>query len=272
MSTQSNRRLLAGITAVLLFFGFVTAQAQSSPSDNTTFGPVALQTQAGPMRLHIIRHASFVATWNNKTIYVDPVGDPARYAHLPAPDLILITHAHHDHFDNKTLSALDSAHATVVMPQAVANEITENIGDKHIVLANNDEASAAGIPIKAIPAYNLPASPDAHHPKGWGNGYVLTLANKRVYISGDTEGVPAMRQLKNIDLAFVCMNLPYTMDTEQAADAVLDFKPKVVYPYHYRGQDIEDFKKRVNAVNTEIDVRLRDWYPKSDVKRNDKSQ
>ena len=263
MSAQRNTRLLAGITAVFLLCGFVTAQAQSSPSDNAAFGAVALQTEAGPMRLHIIQHASFVATWHDKTIYVDPVGDSARYANLPAPDLILITHAHHDHFDNKTLAALDSAHATVVMPQGVADEINDNVGDKHIVLANNDETTAAGIPIKAIPAYNLPASPDAHHPKGWGNGYVLTLANKRVYISGDTEGVPAMRQLKNIDLAFVCMNLPYTMDTEQAADAVLDFKPAVVYPYHSRGQDIEDFKKRVNAGDPNIEVRLRDWYPET---------
>jgi L-ascorbate metabolism protein UlaG (beta-lactamase superfamily) len=113
--------------------------------------------------------------------------------------------------------------------------------------------------------YNLPESPDSKHTKGRGNGYVLTFGNKTVYISGDTAGIPEMRALKNIDVAFVCMNLPYTMDINEAASAVLDFKPKVMYPYHYRGQnglnDTEAFKKIVSASNTSIDVRLRNWYP-----------
>ncbi len=253
------RRPLLGLLALLL----CTSLSLPAAADSTGIGPVALDTEQGPMRLHIVEHASFVATWHGTTIYNDPVGDPARYADLPAPDLILITHAHHDHFAPDTLAALDTSHATIVMPEAVAKDIDPSVGDKQITLNNGESATAAGIPIQAIPAYNLPASPDAHHPKGWGNGYVLTLADKRVYISGDTEGVPAMRALEDIDLAFVCMNLPYTMDTEQAADAVLDFKPKIVYPYHYRGQDVEDFKRRVNAGDSNIEVRLLDWYPKS---------
>jgi L-ascorbate metabolism protein UlaG (beta-lactamase superfamily) len=114
--------------------------------------------------------------------------------------------------------------------------------------------------------YNLPESADAKHTKGRGNGYVLKLGGKTVYISGDTAGIPEMRGLKNIDVAFVCMNLPYTMDVPEAAAAVLDFKPKIVYPYHYRGangfSDTEAFKKLVNASNTSIDVRLRNWYSK----------
>jgi L-ascorbate metabolism protein UlaG (beta-lactamase superfamily) len=112
--------------------------------------------------------------------------------------------------------------------------------------------------------YNLPNDSTARHPKGRGNGYILTLGDKKFYISGDTEDIPEMRSLKNIDVAFVCMNLPYTMSIEQAANAVLAFKPKIVYPYHYRGQDgfsdIQKFKTLVNNGDASIDVRLKDWY------------
>ena len=248
------------VLGVLLWLGFATSAIAKEDQD-AAIDPVALETGAGPLRLQVIEHASFVATWNGHTLYVDPVGDPARYAGLPAPDVILITHAHQDHFAPDTLAALETRHAVVVMPEAVNEKMKENIGAQHIVLKNGAQTTVHDIPVQAVPAYNLPASPDAHHPKGWGNGYVLTLADKRVYISGDTEGVPAMRNLDNIDLAFVCMNLPYTMDTEQAADAVLDFKPTIVYPYHYRGQDIDDFERRVTRADPDIEVRRRDWYP-----------
>jgi L-ascorbate metabolism protein UlaG (beta-lactamase superfamily) len=109
--------------------------------------------------------------------------------------------------------------------------------------------------------YNLPEAPDAFHTKGRGNGYVLTIGGKNIYISGDTEDIPEMRSLTNIDIAFVCMNLPYTMDPTQAAQGVLAFKPKIVYPYHYRGQDVNTFKTLVNEGNKNIEVRLREWYP-----------
>ena len=113
--------------------------------------------------------------------------------------------------------------------------------------------------------YNLPEAADSRHTKGRGNGYILTMGGKKIYLSGDTEDIPEMRALKDIDVAFVCMNLPFTMDINQAASAVLEFKPKIVYPYHYRGQgglaDVEGFKKLVNAGNPKIEVRLRSWYP-----------
>ena len=113
--------------------------------------------------------------------------------------------------------------------------------------------------------YNLPESPTAMHTKGRGNGYVLNIGGKNIYLSGDTQGIPEMRSLKDIDVAFVCMNLPYTMDVKEAADAVLAFKPKIVYPYHYRGRgglsDVNAFKSLVDAGNKGIEVRLRDWYP-----------
>ena len=118
-----------------------------------------------------------------------------------------------------------------------------------------------GIGITAIPMYNLPETPDAFHTKGRGNGYVLTIGGKNIYISGDTEDIPEMRALKNIDIAFVCMNLPYTMPPDQAAQGVLAFKPKIVYPYHYRGQDVNIFKNLVNTGDKNIEVRLRNWYP-----------
>ena len=125
------------------------------------------------------------------------------------------------------------------------------------------QTSQMAMMVKAMPMYNLPEADDSHHRKGRGNGYILTLGGKSVYISGDTEDIPEMRKLEKIDVAFVCMNLPYTMNIDQAASAVLEFKPKIVYPYHYRGQDIKSFQKLVNKKNKKIDVRLRDWYPGS---------
>ena len=115
--------------------------------------------------------------------------------------------------------------------------------------------------IQAIPAYNTTPARLQYHPKGRDNGYVLTLGGQRLYISGDTEDIPEMLGLKNIDAAFVCMNLPYTMDVEQAARAVKSFKPRIVYPYHYRGSDLEKFKALVGS-DSSIEVRLRDWYGK----------
>ena len=223
-------------------------------------GP-ALDTRAGPVQLHPVEHASFVMEWNDRTIYVDPVGPVSAYAEHGAADVLLLTHPHGDHLDTETLAGLDLDGATVIMPQSVADEIDGDFGADQRIMANGDTLSVAGMEVRAMPAYNLPPSEDAYHPKGWGNGYVLTLADKRVYISGDTEGIPAMRALEDIDLAFVCMNLPYTMDVDQAADAVADFEPAIVYPYHYRGQDVADFKRQVNERTDAVEVRLGDWYP-----------
>ncbi|MCO6478462.1 MAG: MBL fold metallo-hydrolase [Phaeodactylibacter sp.] len=132
-------------------------------------------------------------------------------------------------------------------------------------LANGEQTTWNSITIRALPMYNLPATEDSRHPKGRGNGYLLTVAGKCIYFSGDTEDIPEMRQLEGIDAAFVCMNLPYTMSIEQAADAVLEFQPKVVYPFHYRGKDglsdVEAFKAMVEKENGEIEVRLLNWYP-----------
>lgn len=234
------------------------AQAQRPAADQ-------LATNSGQLSLQPIQHGSAVLTWNNKTIYIDPYGGEGAYSGLAAPDLILITDIHGDHMDLKTLEALDTDKAQIVAPQAVADKLPASLKSKVKVLPNGATTTQLGIQITAIPMYNLPETADSRHTKGRGNGYVLQIGGKNIYFSGDTEDIPEMRALKNIDVAFVCMNLPYTMDIKQAAQAVLAFKPKVVYPYHYRGQeglsDVNGFRDLVQQGNKAIEVRLRNWYP-----------
>ncbi len=181
------------------------------------------------------------------------------------PDLIIITDIHGDHLDLETLKSIHTDKAIFIAPEAVAEKLPPIYHKNLIVLNNNETTEQLGIKIKALPMYNLPDIPNSKHPKGRGNGYILTIENKQIYISGDTEDINEMRNLKNIDVAFVCMNLPYTMDIHQAASAVLEFKPKIVYPFHYRGKpdmsDVQVFKKLVNDKNPNIEVRLRNWYP-----------
>ncbi|MBL0765569.1 MBL fold metallo-hydrolase [Marivirga atlantica] len=224
-----------------------------------------IQTEQGVLKIYPIQHATLVMEWNDKTIYFDPYGGAEAFQNFNKPDLIFITDIHGDHLNKKTLQALETSQAIFVVPSAVADQM-QDIDNSSIEVINNGESNQImNIQIETIPMYNLPESPDNRHTKGRGNGYVLTIGGKRIYISGDTEAIPEMRTLKNIDVAFVCMNLPYTMDVDQAADGVLDFAPKVVYPYHYRGKgglsDIDKFKALVNEKNTDIDVRLRNWYP-----------
>lgn len=207
-----------------------------------------------------INHATLALQWNGKTLYVDPVGGAAAFQALPAPDLILITDIHGDHLNKETLEAVTKAQTKLVVPPAVAEQLSEALRAKATILENGKKAEVQEIPIEAIPAYNLTASRMQYHPKGRGNGYVLSLGGKRVYISGDTEGTPEMKSLRDIDVAFLCMNLPYTMDVEQAAEAVRAFKPKIVYPFHYRGSDLEKFKTLVGA-DSGIEVRIKNWYP-----------
>ncbi|MDF3076835.1 MAG: beta-lactamase [Sphingobacteriaceae bacterium] len=209
-----------------------------------------------------IMHATMVLSYDGKTVYVDPTGGAEAFKGLAAPDIILITDIHGDHLDPATIAAVNTANATFIVPQAVADKLPATIDKENVeVLDNGEKEKEMGIKFTAIPMYNLPEAPDAFHTKGRGNGYVLKIKNKNIYISGDTEDIPEMRSLKNIDIAFVCMNLPYTMDVNQAAQGVLALRPKVVYPYHYKGQDVNTFKSLVDAANMGIEVRLRNWYP-----------
>ena len=243
----------------LLFFIFNLIFAQMPESDK-------IETEYGEIIIQPILHGTLVIQFNGKTIYVDPYGGAKAFLNIAKPDMILITDIHGDHLNIDTLNDLNFDNSIpFIVPKAVADKLPEEFHENLFVLNNNKNTKRLGINIKAIPMYNLPEDPDAKHPKGRGNGYILTMGGKNIYISGDTEDIPEMRNLKNIDVAFICMNLPYTMDIKQAANAVLDFQPKIVYPYHYRGKpdmsDTKAFKVLVNKENPNIEVRLRNWYP-----------
>lgn len=212
-----------------------------------------------------ISHASMVLDLGGVIVYNDPVGGADAFVGQPEPHIILISDIHGDHLEPETVQALTTERTTIVVPQAVADELPQTLPGKIVILNNGDSTSLEGIEIQAIPMYNVPESDDAFHTKGRGNGYLLVAQNQRIYIAGDTGGIPEMRELQNIDRAFIPMNLPYTMSVEEAADAVLAFKPKVVHPYHYRGPDgladINKFKELVTAGDPNITVELLNFYP-----------
>lgn len=225
-----------------------------------------IETNEGDITIHPITHGTLVLTFNNKTIYVDPYGGAEGFEGFNKPDIILITDIHGDHLNLETLKGLDTKNTLFITPQAVADKLPSIYKNQIEVLENRQGIHRFGIFISAVAMYNLPETSDSKHPKGRGNGYVIYMGDKSVYISGDTEDINEMRSLYNIDVAFVCMNLPYTMDIDQASSAVLEFKPTIVYPYHYRGKDqisdVAKFKRLVNDKDSNIEVRLRDWYPK----------
>ncbi len=232
-------------------FGFC---AQAQPAR-----PVQIfQTGAGVVKITPIYHASLLIEAGGKNIYIDPA-KPANFSGLPPADLILITDIHGDHMDPGSISALSKSGTEIWAPPAVVEAVTT----AHPI-SNGETKTWNGWTIEAIPMYNITRGPSPgqlYHTKGRGNGYVLTYGGKRFYFSGDTENIPEMRALKNIDVAFVCMNLPYTMPPDEAAEAVKAFHPKIVIPYHYRGSDLSVFQKDLQG--TGIEVRLLDWYPQA---------
>lgn len=227
-----------------------------------------LTTAAGELTITPLNHASLVLRRDKAVVYVDPVGGAARFTGMPTPDLILITDIHGDHLDAATLQAVRGEQTVIVTPEAVRQKLKDSgIPPTSLrVLANGKTMQSAGIGIEAVPMYNLTPERLKFHEKGRGNGYVLDFSGTRIYLSGDSEDIPEMRRLKRIDVAFVCMNLPFTMSAEQAASAVLEMQPKIVYLYHYRGQgengsqDPRKFKALVEARSKSIEVRVRDWY------------
>lgn len=229
--------------------------------------PDFIKTAKGIIKIQPVIHSSLILKWNQKTIYIDPYKELDIYNDYPEPLLIFITDIHGDHLNLKTLEALTQEKTILIAPLAVKEKLPESLKLKTIVMNNGEIKNILGVSIEAIPMYNLPESEQARHIKGRGNGYVLKMDDKRIYIAGDTADIPEMRLLKKIDIAFICMNLPYTMDIETATDAVLDFKPAIVYPYHFRGKDgfsdVEAFKALVFDKNPEIEVRLRIWYPEN---------
>ncbi|MCS7314695.1 MAG: MBL fold metallo-hydrolase [Bryobacterales bacterium] len=227
------------------------AIAWSQPQRQTDEFP----TSAGPVRITPIQHASLMLQAGGQVIHVDPVGEQ-NYQDLPPADLILVTDIHGDHLDVKAIARLRKASTRIMAPEAALKTIPDAE-----ILRNGEKKSFGKWEIEAVPAYNTqrgPAPGRVYHEKGRGNGYVLTYGGRKFYISGDTEGVPEMRALRDIDVAFVCMNLPYTMPPEEAAEAIRAFKPRVVYPYHYRNSDLSVLEKAL--AGTGIEVRLRNWY------------
>lgn len=232
-----------------LLFAAAIAQAQPSRTADD------FQTSAGVVKITPIHHASLMIQGGGVVIHVDPFSQ-GDYTGLPMADLVLITHDHFDHMDAKALALVRSSKTVVMGPAAVAQSVAGVT-----VLRNGETRDFGAWKIEAVPAYNLvrgPAAGQLFHPKGRGNGYVLTYGGKRFYFSGDTEGVPEMKALNNIDVAYVCMNLPYTMPPEEAAAAVRAFKPRVVIPYHYRGSDLGAFEKAL--AGSGVEVRIRDFY------------
>jgi L-ascorbate metabolism protein UlaG (beta-lactamase superfamily) len=227
--------------------------------------PDAVPTARGDLIVIPIEHATLVLRWDGKAIYVDPVGGSGKFSGLPPPDIIVVTDIHSDHMDGATIRAVAVEGTVLVVPAAVSQSLAGGgVGSAELmVVANGEKVTAAGIEIEAIPMYNTTADRLRYHEKGRGNGYVLNLAGTRVYISGDTEDIPEMRALSDIALAFLCMNLPFTMTVQQAASAALEFQPRIVYPYHHRGQNPETFRSLVEAGSDAIEVRIRDWYPGS---------
>lgn len=214
------------------------------------------------MKITPVEHASFILEFGGKTIFVDPVGGAEKFP--GEPDLILVTDLHADHMDAKTLAGTITENTVVIAPKAVQNSLPDSLRTKIRIMNNGDSLSMGNIEIEALPMYNLREEAKDFHVKGRGNGYLLENEDQRIYIAGDTEDIPEMRDLKNIDIAFIPMNLPYTMSVESAADAVLEFKPKKVYPYHYRGQnglsDVDKFKNLVETNSDDIRVVQLNWY------------
>ena len=212
-----------------------------------------------------ISHASAIINWKETIIFADPVGDASMYIENGMPDIVFITHRHGDHFDSDNLPAMLSQSTTLIAPQDVINQLPQEINAKIIALAPGETTTINPLTLEAIAAYNTREEAQNYHPQSRRDiGVVIDDGTTRVYFSGDTEGTPEMFALKNIDVAFLSMNLPYTMSIDAAAEAVLEFKPAVVYPYHFRTpegfSDIEKFKTIVESKNNNIEVIIADWY------------
>ena len=239
---------LVGLAANLFSTSFVFAQDASMAE--------TIATSEGDLVIHPVEHASLVLEWGGKVIYVDPVGGAALYEGLPAPTAILITHGHGDHFDVPTLEAIAGS-APLLTNEDVFGKLPGGLKANAKSIANGEDGELDGVKLKAIAAHNTTADRMNYHPVGVGNGYVLTFGDKLVYVAGDTEPTEDMLALTDIAVAFLPMNLPYTMTPDQAVEAINAFKPGIVYPYHYGDSDLSVLE---TGVGDHTEVRLRNWY------------
>jgi len=239
---------LALIMGIFLMVGAGAVNAQEK------FQSDIIKTGARELKITFIGHGTLMFTFGGKVIHVDPVGQYDDYGKLPKADLILITHEHRDHLDLKAVERLRKPGTQVVLTQAAAGQMSGGLP-----MANGEVKTVAGLTIEAVPAYNLVhkrESGEPFHPKGPGNGYVITFGDKRVYVAGDTENTPEMKALKDVYIAFLPMNQPYTMTPEQVADAARAFRPQILYPYHTGETDTRRLVELLKGSG--IDVRIRD--------------
>lgn len=239
------RIVLLSAFAMLLFS--ITDAAGAFETDG-------IETSAGRLEITFLGHGSLMFATGGKIIHVDPYSTVADYSRLPRADLVLITHAHVDHLDLKALEAVRTEKTAVVLNEACAKQVKGGI-----VLHNGEVRTVSGFRIEAVPAYNLVhmrSEGVPFHPKGSDNGYIVTFGDKKVYVAGDSENTPEMKSLKGIDIAFLPMNLPYTMTPEMVADAAKAFKPKILYPYHTGNTDTSRLVQLMRDTK-EVEVRLR---------------
>ena len=232
-----------------IFLGCILATAAFAARNVEEF-----KTNAGTLKITTVMHAGFVIEAGGQVVVVDPA--QGNWDGIPQADMILITDIHGDHLNPSMIVKVKKQNGVVVAPAAVAKTVADAQ-----TLSNGETKRVGPWTVEAVPMYNLKRGPSEgkyYHDKGRGNGYIVTYGGLRIYIAGDTEGIPEMRALKNIDVAFIPMNLPYTMTPEEAADAVKAFHPKVVFPYHYMGSDPKVFQAAL--AGTGIDVRIRNWY------------
>ncbi len=241
------KELFLLVSFFVVAFAF-TANAQAN------FKTEMIKTKAGNLQITFIGHGTLMFTFGGKVIHVDPWARFTDYSKMPKADIILLTHHHRDHLDPKALEMLRTGKTILVLTETCASRIKGGI-----VMNNGDVKTVEGLKIEAVPAYNLVhmrSEGVPFHPKGVGNGYVITFGDKRVYVAGDTENTPEMKKLKDIDIAFLPMNLPYTMTPEMVADASKAFKPKILYPYHYGKTDTSKIVELLKD-EQEIEVRIR---------------
>ena len=212
------------------------------------------KTRSGnELAITFIKHASLMLEYGGHVIQIDPVSEYADYSAFPKADIILITHEHGDHLDKKAIEASEKAGTLII-----ANENSQKIISKGTVMKNGDQLSPTDyLTIEAVPAYNTTPGRDKFHPKGRDNGYILTVGGTRIYIAGDTEDIPELKDLKEkeIDIAFLPVNQPYTMTVPQAANAARMFSPKILYPYHYGDTKISELKEKLQGSGIEVRIR-----------------
>lgn len=236
------------VLIVMMSFYALTVTAQGAMNKDI------ITTSAGDLNITFIGHGSLMMTFGGEIIYIDPYSRLADYTKLPKADLVLLTHDHADHLDQTALQSIRTSDTRVVLPPVCADKVQGGT-----VMKNGDTRTMLNFEVKAIPAYNVVHKRDngqVYHPKGVGNGYVLTFGNTRIYVAGDTENIPEMKALQNIDCAFLPMNLPYTMTPEMVADAAKTFKPKILYPYHYGDTDPNRLTELLKDT-PDIEVRIR---------------